>query len=105
MRIMNFHESLTPRCRDGTHAARIINHMEREFVVKVILSRTDPDAKDGMYIPLVVRAQTATAALNTFAQRSNASVVYSLDNSVAVRGAIGVDEKVFPVIVSPRREY
>ena len=76
--------------------------MEREFVVKVILSRTDPDANDGMYIPLVVRAQTATAALNTFAQRSNATVVYALDNAVAVRGAIGVDEKIFPVVVSPR---
>ena len=79
--------------------------MEREFVVKVILSRTDPDANDGMYIPLVVRAQTATAALNTFAQRSNATVVYALDNTMAVRGAIGVDEKIFPVVVSPRPEY
>ena len=55
--------------------------MEREFVVKVILSRTDPDANDGQYIPLVVRAQTATAALNTFAQRSNATVVYALDRA------------------------
>ena len=76
--------------------------MDREFVVKVILSRTDPDAADGLYIPLVVRAPSATAALCTFAERSAATVVYSLENDVAVRGAICVDERVFPVVVSPR---
>jgi hypothetical protein len=78
--------------------------MEREFVVKVILSRDAVETPGDAYIPLVIKAPTAEAALNSFAQRSNAQIVGSLvvNGDLAARGIVGAGEKMFPVIVAAR---
>jgi hypothetical protein len=78
--------------------------MEREFVVKVILSRPGIESPDTAYIPLVIKAPTAEAALTCFAQRSNAHVVGAMDvqSDLAARGVVGAGEKAFPVVVAAR---
>jgi hypothetical protein len=70
--------------------------MEREFIVKVILSQG--------YIPLVIKAPSAADALTSFARRSNAEVVGSpeISSELAARGSVGSGDKVFPVVVAAR---
>ena len=76
--------------------------MERDFFVKVIVSRTDNEGADGMYVPLIIRAASAAGALQILAVRSQATVIGgpSSVGDVGVRARIGVGAKTFPVVIS-----
>ena len=70
--------------------------MQREFVVKVIVGES--------YVPVVIRASNAAAALESFAERQSAGLIGAMlaQDELNACGIVGVEERSYRVVVSPR---